>query len=83
MREIVVSKRARGVNALLQQASDENLILRSPDGREFILAEIDDFSREIELARQNQALMEFLEQRARQAETVSLGEAKLQLGCDD
>ena len=44
-------------------------------GEEFILAEIDDFNREVELARQNKALMKFLDARARQSETVSLGQA--------
>lgn len=75
MRTITVSGRARSVNALLKRARRENVILRSPEGEEFILAEIDDFKREIELTRQNKALMKFLDARARQTETVSLGKA--------
>jgi hypothetical protein len=54
--------------------------LRSLEGEEFILAEIDDFNREIELTRQNRALMKFLEVRARQTETVSFEEARTLLG---
>ena len=46
----------------------ENIILRTAEGREFILAEINDFDREIELSRQNQELMAFLEQRGRETE---------------
>jgi len=80
MRTITVSRRARGVNALLKRARRENVILRSPEGEEFILAEIDDFSREIELTRQNKALMKFLDSRAQQTETVSLEEASALLG---
>jgi len=80
MRTITVSRRARGVNALLKRARRENVILRSPEGEEFILAEIDDFSREIELTRQNRALMKFLDSRAQQTETVSLEEASALLG---
>jgi len=80
MRTITVSRRARGVNALLKRARRENVILRSPEGEEFILAEIDDFSREIELTRQNTALMKFLDSRAQQTETVSLQEASALLG---
>lgn len=80
MRTIAISRRARTVNALLKRARRENVILRSPDGDEFILAEIEDFNREIELARQNKALMKFLEARARQAETISLKETKIRLG---
>jgi hypothetical protein len=79
MKTITVSKRAKGVNQLLKQAERENIILRSPYGTEFIL-EIDDFNREIQLTRRNKKLMRFLEQRAKQAKTVSLDEAKKQLG---
>jgi hypothetical protein len=80
MKTIVVSKRARSINALLKQAGQENIILRTADGREFILAEINDFDREIELTRQNKKLMEFLDRRAKQTKTISLEEAKVQLG---
>ncbi len=80
MTTIIISRRARSVHALLQRARHENVILRSPEGEEFILAEVEDFNREIELARQNRALMKFLEGRARQTETFSLEEAKDLLG---
>ncbi len=82
MKTVTVSKRAKGINALLKQARRQNLILRSPEGHEFILAELDDFDREIELTRQNKKLMELLERRAKQTKTVSLKEAKAQLGLD-
>lgn len=80
MKTIRVSKQARSLNALLQRAHRENVILRSADGDEFILAEIDDFSREIELTRQNKQLMKLLESRAKKKATVSLEDAKRQLG---
>jgi len=80
MKTITISRRARSVHALLQRARRENVILRSPEGQEFILAEVEDFNREIELARQNRALMKFLDSRARQTETVSVEEAKNLLG---
>ena len=80
MRTITISRRARSVHALLQRARRENVILRSPEGEEFILAEVDDFNREIELARRNHALMKFLDSRARQTETVSSQEVRGLLG---
>jgi hypothetical protein len=80
MRTITISRNSRTVSALLKWARRENVILRSPEGEEFILAEIDDFDREIELARQNKALMKFLDARARQTETVSLDQAATLLG---
>jgi hypothetical protein len=80
MRTITVSKRSRSIVELLKQAQTENLLLKSPEGIEYILAEIDDFDREIELTRQNEELMEFLEHRARQTTTIPLAEVKRQLG---
>jgi hypothetical protein len=80
MRTIRISQRSKAVNALLQQARRENVIIRSADGEEFILAEIDDFDREIELTRQNRQLMKLLDTRAKKSGTVSLAEAKRQLG---
>ena len=79
MKTVFISKRERKIRELLDQAKRENIIVRSPDGSEFILAEIDDFSREIELARQNQKLMAFLEKRAGQTKVTPLEEFKNQL----
>ena len=80
MKTITVSKSERKVIDLLKQAQTENLILKSPDGVEYILAEIDDFDREIELTRQNEDFMKFLDNRARQPKTIPLEEVKRQLG---
>ena len=80
MRTITVSKRARGINDLLKRARRQNLILRSPDGHEFILAEVDDFNREIELTRRNRRLMKLLDRRVSQNTVVPLAEAKTRLG---
>jgi hypothetical protein len=80
MRTVNVSSRSRALNALLRQARRGNLILRAADGAEFILAEIDDFNREIELTRKNKKLMAFLEKRAKETQTVSAAEARIRLG---
>ena len=79
MKTIKVSKQAKALNALLKRARNGNVILRSAEGEEFILAEIDDFNREIELTRQNKQLMKLLDSRAKQKETLSLEETKRQL----
>ena len=80
MKTIPVSKRSRGINILLNRARRENVILRAADGGTFLLAELDDFDREIELARGNKALMRLLDARSRQSQAVSLAAAKAQLG---
>jgi hypothetical protein len=80
MKTIAISRRARSIQALLKRARRENVILQSPEGEEFILAEVDAFDREIELARQDHAFMKFLDSRSRQAETVSSQQARNLLG---
>ena len=80
MRTLDVSTELPSVKELLELAGEENLILRTPEGREFILAEIDDFDRELELVRQNKELMDFLEQRSREEKTFTLSEVKEKLG---
>jgi hypothetical protein len=67
---------------LLNLASEENVILRAADGREFVLAEVDDFEREVALVRQNQELMELLDRRSRPSKTYTIEEARNLLGID-
>jgi hypothetical protein len=80
MRTFKVSTKAKTINSLLKKARRGGLILRSSEGQEFILAEIDDFKREIELTRQNKALMKLLASRAKQTKTFKASEIRKQLG---
>ena len=80
MKTIHVSPRSKTLNALIRQAKRDNLILRTADGLEFILAEVDDFDCELELTRKNKKLMEFLDKRAKKTRTVSAAEARVRLG---
>ncbi len=82
MRSIAVSPRARSLAALLKQAEEENLILRREDGREFVLAEVDDLDREMALTRENEDLMRLLDSRGQEKATISLEEARARLGID-
>ena len=70
MRTVNVSTKEKTINSLLKKAQRGGLILRSPGGQEFILAEINDFNREIELTRQNKALMKLLDSRGKQTKTL-------------
>jgi hypothetical protein len=72
MKTIDVPKRSLALNKVLGQARRENLILRAADGTEFVVAEIDDFDREIELTRENKALMKFLDSRARDPKRIPM-----------
>jgi len=80
MKTVNISTKAKSINSLLKKAQRGGLILRSPKGQEFILAEVDDFNREIELTRQSKALMKFLDSRGKQTATIKASEMKKQLG---
>jgi hypothetical protein len=69
---------------LLDLAEDETVLVTTPDGREFIVAEIDDFDEEIEACSQSRELMEFLEERSKEKVKGghSLAEVKKRLGLD-
>jgi hypothetical protein len=80
MRTLTISGRTKTLMALLRQAQRGGLILRSPDGHEFVLAEIDDFNREIELTRKNKALKKLLDKRGAQTRTIGLAQVEARLG---
>ena len=79
MKTVNIPTQAKTITSLLKKAQKGGLILRSPEGQEFILAEIDDFNREIELTRHNKALMKFLDARGKQTKTVKAADVKKQL----
>ena len=54
----------------------DDVLLRTAAGREFVLAEADEFDIEVELVRQNEELMNFLAERSRDTKTVALAEAR-------
>lgn len=80
MKTVAVPPQAADVNALLDQARDDELLVRTADGSEFLLTAIDEFDREIARTRQNAKLMALLDERAKQSKTIPLDEVKRQLG---
>ena len=83
MKTIAIGEPSAEINALLEQAGEDDVLVRLTDGREFLLSAVDEFDREIALTRQNEKLMAVLEKRARQTQTIPLEEAKRQLGLKD
>lgn len=80
MKTVDLSVNLPSVADLLQVARRESVVLRSPEGEEFFLALIDDFTREVESLRQNEKFLEFLDVRGQETETISLEEVKRRLG---
>jgi len=81
---VTIPEGSREIKALLDQAREEDLIVRLSDGSEFMLSAVDDdFDHEIARARRNAKLMALLDERARQTHTIPLDEVKRQLGFSD
>ena len=66
MKTIDLSEETPTLRELLEIASDENILLRTPEGREFVFAEVEDFDKEVELVRQHEELMQFLNERSQE-----------------
>ena len=80
MKTIIVSSSSTELYNLLKQAREGSIVLQDPnDGAEFILAELDDFEKEVELTRNNDELIEFLEKRAKQSGRTPHAEVKKML----
>jgi hypothetical protein len=80
MKTIIIPPQATDIHVLLEQACQEDILVRAADGAEFMLSAVDDFDHEIARTRQNAKLMALLDARAKQTETVPLEEVKQQLG---
>jgi hypothetical protein len=68
------------IASLLEQARDEDLVVRLADGSEFLVVAVDDFDHELARTRGNEKLMTLLDARARQTQTVGLDAVKRELG---
>src|SRR6266705_460919 len=80
MKTITLTKQQRGLLGLFDLAAHQNLAVRTPGGREFVVAEIDDFDREIELARRYKKLMALLDRRGLQPATIPIETVRKRLG---
>jgi hypothetical protein len=80
MKTIDLSRHGANLQDLLRLARSGNLILRTPEGKEFLLAEISDFEGEVALVRENEELMRFLQRRSRSTRKYSVDEVREALG---
>ncbi len=80
MKTVEISQASPELDNLLAQARDDDLVVRLPDGREFLLVYIDEFDLEIARTRANPNIMALLEARAKSTEIFTLDEARHKLG---
>ena len=64
---------------VLDLAGEDNVILRTPEGRQFLLAEIDDFADEVAKVVQNEALMQLLAERSKDTTRIPLSQVREEL----
>jgi hypothetical protein len=80
MKTVDLSDNSMEVNRLLDQARQEDLLVRLADGSEFILIAVDEFDQELARSRDNPRLMALLDHRASRSESIPLDEVKRRLG---
>jgi hypothetical protein len=80
VKTVEIASGSLDIATLLEQAREEDLIVRLADGTEFLVVAVDDLDHELALTRGNEKLMAFLDARARQTQTVPLVDVKTQLG---
>jgi len=79
MKTVTITADSNELNALLEEAVDEDVVVRAKDGKEFLLSAIDEFDVEAFATSRNVRLMSLLNERSKQTNTVSLGEVRRQL----
>jgi hypothetical protein len=67
---------------ILAQADEATIILKTPEGREFVLAAVDNFAQEVALVGQNEELMQFLAQRSKETKRYTLSQVREQLNAE-
>lgn len=79
MKTINLPVNSAEVNLLLDQARQDDLLVRVADGSEFLLIAVDEFDHEIAKSRENPRLMALLDARAARAATIPLDDVKRRL----
>jgi hypothetical protein len=79
MKKIDVTTSSPTLSQVLRLACEEDVILETLEGRQFVLAEIDDFTDEVGAVVKNKALMKLLAERSKETTTVPLTQIRARL----
>lgn len=80
MKSIQIDTASASLTGLLDEAWDDDLLIRLADGREFLVVTVDDFDAEIPRTRANEELMRLLDERAKDTQRLSIGDVRERLG---
>lgn len=76
MKTLDLKKEKVTVEELLNWATSDSVLILTEDGREFILAEADEFEKEVAIFGNSEKFMKFLEERSKEKGTISLEEVE-------
>ena len=79
MKTINLEEEKLDLEAVLSLSRQEPVLLLTPDGKEFCIAEADDFEREVETLRGGPAFQQFLEERSKCTRRVALEEVEAEI----
>ena len=80
MKTIELAADTPSLSELIELADAENIIINTPEGKQFVLAELDDFKVEVEQLKNSKDFMAFLDQRSKERGTTSIEELRNALG---
>lgn len=79
MRTVDLGKENVDLQAVISLARQEPVLLVTPDGQEFCIAEADDFEREVNTLRESEAFQRFLDERSACSQKIPLEEIEKQI----
>jgi len=79
MKTIDLKKEKLDLETVIKMARQEPVVLVTPDGKEFCIAEADDFEREVEALRGSQAFQRFLDERSAGTRRIPLEEIEAEI----
>jgi len=79
MKAINVSRTSLTLREVLELAGEDHVLLRTSEGRQYVLAEIDDFAEEVAKVRNNKAIMQMLGKRSKETAQFTLSHVREKL----
>jgi hypothetical protein len=79
MKTIDLDKDKPDLASVIMIARREPVLLVTSDGREFCIAEADDFDKEVEALRRSQAFQRFLDERSKSAKRIPLEDIEAEI----
>jgi hypothetical protein len=79
MKAIDVSRASPTLREVLELAAEDNVLLRTSEGRQYVLAEIDDFAEEVARVRNNASIMQLLDTRSKEPAHLTLSQVREKL----